>query len=81
MHFVTAELDGGPPVLQAELTVRPDDDVDALTRRVQALEHRIYPMATRWFAEGRLRLEGDRVLLDGQPLDGPVRVSAEALAA
>ena len=81
MHFVTAELDGGPPVLQAELTVRPDDDVASLTARVQALEHRIYPMAARWFAEGRLRLDGDRVLLDGRPLEGPVRVTAETLAA
>ena len=81
VHFVTAELDGGPPVLQAELTVRADDDVASLTARVQALEHRIYPMAARWFAEGRLRLDEDRVLLDERPLEGPVRVTAETLAA
>lgn len=81
VHFVTAELDGGPPVLQAELEVRDDDDEASLNRRVQALEHRIYPMAARWFAEGRLRLEDDRVLLDGRPLEGPVRVAADTLAA
>ena len=81
VHFVTAELDGGPPVLQAELDVRDDDDEASLTRRVQALEHHIYPMAARWFAEGRLRLDGDAVRLDGRPLEGPVRVSAETLAA
>jgi phosphoribosylglycinamide formyltransferase-1 len=81
VHFVTAELDGGPPVLQAEMEVRDDDDVATLTRRVQALEHRIYPIAARWFAEGRLRLEDDRVLLDGRPLEGPVCITSNALAA
>lgn len=81
VHFVTTELDGGPPVLQAELDVLDDDDVASLTRRVQAVEHHIYPIAARWFAEGRLRLDGDRVLLDGHPLEGPVRVRPGTLAA
>ena len=81
VHFVTAELDAGPSVLQAELSVRDDDTADTLNQRVQALEHRIYPMAARWFAEGRLRLEGNAVMLDGRELDAPVRVTAESLVA
>ncbi|MEO0617163.1 MAG: phosphoribosylglycinamide formyltransferase [Pseudomonadota bacterium] len=81
VHFVTAELDDGPSVLQAELGVRGDDTAESLTARVQALEHQIYPMAARWFAEGRLRLDGDVVRLDGVPLCSPVRVTADSLVA
>jgi phosphoribosylglycinamide formyltransferase-1 len=50
--------------------VLPGDDAEALAARVLAQEHRIYPLAIRWFAEGRLRLNGGRVWLDGEPL-GP----------
>lgn len=81
VHFVTADLDDGPSVLQAELAVHDGDTPDSLTTRVQALEHRIYPMAARWFAEGRLRLAGKTVWLDDEPLAGPVRVTAESLVA
>ncbi|MEL6199958.1 MAG: phosphoribosylglycinamide formyltransferase [Pseudomonadota bacterium] len=81
VHFVTAELDDGPSVLQAELDVQDDDTVDSLNTRVQALEHQIYPMAARWFAEGRLQLDGAVVRLDGIALDSPVRVTADSLVA
>ncbi|MEL6870104.1 MAG: phosphoribosylglycinamide formyltransferase [Pseudomonadota bacterium] len=81
VHFVSAELDGGPAVIQAELTVEPDDSSDSLMTRVQALEHTIYPMAVRWLAEGRLKLARDAVYLDGQALDAPVVVSAASLVA
>ncbi|MFC3609009.1 phosphoribosylglycinamide formyltransferase [Stutzerimonas tarimensis] len=68
VHFVTAELDGGPVAVQAAIGVHPGEDIAALTARVHALEHLIYPLAVRWFAEGRLRL-GDRgAMLDGEPL-------------
>lgn len=70
VHFVTAELDGGPPVIQARVPVLPDDDAERLARRVQAQEHRIYPMAVDWFARGRLRMVDGCARLDGQPL-GP----------
>jgi phosphoribosylglycinamide formyltransferase-1 len=72
VHFVTAELDGGPPVIQARVPVQPDDDEAALAARVIALEHRIYPLAVRWFCEGRLRCEGLHARLDGRLLEGPV---------
>jgi phosphoribosylglycinamide formyltransferase-1 len=64
VHFVTARLDHGPIVIQAAVPVLPGDDEDILAARILAQEHRIYPQAIRWFLEGRLRLEGGRVLLD-----------------
>jgi len=66
VHFVTPQLDHGPIVAQAVVPVRPDDDEAALARRVLAAEHRLYPMAARWFIEGRLALDQGRVRqLDG----------------
>lgn len=61
VHFVTPTLDCGPVVIQAVVPVLPDDDEASLAARVLAREHRIYPQAVRWFLEGRLRLEGNRV--------------------
>jgi phosphoribosylglycinamide formyltransferase-1 len=54
VHFVTAQLDHGPIVIQAAVPVMADDTADSLAARVLAQEHRIYPQAVRWFAEGRL---------------------------
>lgn len=74
VHFVTAELDGGPVVIQARVPVHPGDSPEQLAARVLAREHRIYPEAIRWFAEGRLRLgEDGRAMLDGHPLTAPVQ--------
>lgn len=68
VHFVTEELDGGPLVVQAVVPVLNGDTPDSLAQRVQRGEHHIYPLAVRWFAEGRLRLGEQGVELDGQPL-------------
>ncbi|WP_237060029.1 phosphoribosylglycinamide formyltransferase [Microbulbifer sediminum] len=68
VHFVTEELDGGPSILQAVIPVEPGDTAESLARRVQVQEHIIYPLAVRWFAEGRLRMAGDHSELDGEPL-------------
>ncbi len=54
VHFVTAQLDHGPIVIQAAVPVQADDTVLTLAARVLAQEHAIYPQAIRWFAEGRL---------------------------
>lgn len=54
VHFVTPSLDHGPIVVQAAVPVLPDDDEETLAARVLAQEHRIFPMALRWFAEERL---------------------------
>lgn len=72
VHFVTEELDGGPVIAQARLAIRTDDTEDSLNGRIQALEHRLYPTVIGWFAQGRLRMIGDRVEFDGRLLDGPV---------
>lgn len=64
VHFVTPALDHGPIVAQAAVPVIDGDDAATLAARVLAQEHRIYPLAVRWFAEGRLRLTGGRVELD-----------------
>jgi len=68
VHFVTEELDGGPLVVQAVVPVESDDSAQTLAQRVHAQEHRIYPLAVRWFAEGRLILGDQGALLDGQLL-------------
>lgn len=65
VHFVTEELDGGPVAIQAAFTVEADERIDKLTDRVHAAEHIIYPLAVRWFAEGRLRLAEQGAMLDG----------------
>jgi phosphoribosylglycinamide formyltransferase-1 len=72
VHFVTEELDGGPLILQVRVPVEADDTPDSLAARVLTQEHIIYPTAVRWFAQGRLDIDDNRVIKDGTPLDGPV---------
>lgn len=72
VHFVTEELDGGPVIVQARVKLNLDEDAKQLAARVLRREHVIYPLALRWFAEGRLGVKEHQVLLDGQPLAGPV---------
>lgn len=73
VHFVTPELDGGPVIMQAKVPVLPSDTADTLARRVQNQEHIIYPRVVKWFVEGRLKLEGNQVLLDGNVLLRPIQ--------
>ena len=65
VHFVTAELDSGPIVIQAAVPVRPGDSPAALAARVLEQEHVVYPRAVRWFLEDRLILEQGRVRVKG----------------
>ena len=65
VHFVTADLDHGPIVIQAAVPVLADDTPDTLAARVLQQEHRIYPQAIRWFAEGRLLINDGHVNLLG----------------
>ncbi len=75
IHFVTEELDGGPIILQASVPVLPEDDEETLAARVLEKEHIIYPLAVRWFAQGRLFLnENDEVVLDDKILTAPVQL-------
>jgi phosphoribosylglycinamide formyltransferase 1 len=67
VHFVTPELDHGPIVAQAAVPVLPGDDEDRLSARVLQREHQVYPLAVRWFVEGRLKLaDGVVTQLDGE---------------
>ena len=72
VHFVTAELDGGPLILQSRVTVRPGDTEDTLSARVQATEYIIYPRVVGWLADGRLVWRDHQPWLDGKPLAAPV---------
>ncbi len=65
VHFVRPRVDSGPIVVQAAVTVRPDDTPEGLAERVLAAEHRIYPLAVRWIAEGRVAVAGERVTIAG----------------
>jgi phosphoribosylglycinamide formyltransferase-1 len=72
VHFVTAELDGGPIVLQSRVPVQPGDTEATLSARVLATEHVIYPKVIGWVAKGRLQWRNDRPWLDGRPLEQPI---------
>lgn len=74
VHFVTPALDCGPVVIQAVVPVIAGDDEEHLAARVLVEEHRIYPQAVRWFVEGRLRLDGNRVHLADESQPGAALV-------
>lgn len=63
VHFVEETLDKGPVIIQAVVPVHSTDTGKTLMPRIQAMEHRIYPQALQWLAEGRLKIEGHRVTL------------------
>src|SRR5262245_17005415 len=65
VHFVTPQVDHGPIIAQAAVPVLADDNESTLAARVLKQEHRIYPLALRWFVEGRLVLENGRVRVNG----------------
>ena len=62
VHFVRAELDAGPILVQAAVPVRRDDTEESLAARVLACEHKVLPLAVGWIAEGRVKVENERVV-------------------
>jgi phosphoribosylglycinamide formyltransferase-1 len=68
VHFVVPEMDSGPVLAQAAVPVLAGDDEAALAARVLAVEHRIYPLALKLLAEGRVRVLDGRCLIDGAPV-------------
>jgi phosphoribosylglycinamide formyltransferase-1 len=70
---VTAELDGGPVVLQARVPVLAGDTADTLAARVLAQEHQIYSQVIGWIASGRLRWHQDAAWFDGAVLTAPLQ--------
>lgn len=80
VHYVTAELDGGPVIAQARIDVRPSDDEDALAQRLLAYEHRLLPAVVRLIAAGRLAFAApDGVNLDGERLAAPLHLRNDDL--
>jgi phosphoribosylglycinamide formyltransferase-1 len=65
VHFVRPEMDTGPIIVQAAIPIDSADTPDSLAARVLSAEHRIYPMALRWIAEGRVRVENEIAIIDG----------------
>ena len=72
VHFVRPEMDTGPIIAQAAVPVEPNDTPETLAARVLRAEHRIYPMALRWIAQGRVQVQDERVLLDGAVRESPL---------
>jgi len=68
VHFVVPEMDSGPIIIQGAVKVRPGDSEETLAARVLVVEHRIYPKALKLVAEGRVRVESGRCLIDGVPV-------------
>jgi len=68
VHFVNEEVDAGPIILQAAVPVKDGDDAEALSARILEQEHIIYPHAIRLIAEGRIRIEQNRVVLQKSPV-------------
>ncbi len=69
VHFVTAELDHGPIIDQACVRIESDDTEDSLAQKLLVKEHQIYPRAVRLFVEGKLVVEGNRVIVNGSDAD------------
>ena len=68
VHFVSEDLDGGPNIIQAVIPVLDDDSENTLQGRVQTQEHIIYPIAVKWFTEGRLTMLKGDAYFDNQAL-------------
>ena len=86
VHFVRPEVDAGPIIAQAVVPTRPGDDEARLAARILAVEHRLYPLAVRLIAEGRVRVVADTVEIDGWQAPtitvlNPVEPPGERLAA
>ena len=79
VHFVTAELDGGPVVAQAILPIAPGDDEQGLAQRLLPLEHRLLPAVVALIAAGRLAWRDGAAWFDGAPLAAPLRLGPHGL--
>ncbi|TYL48167.1 phosphoribosylglycinamide formyltransferase [Marinomonas sp. IMCC 4694] len=68
VHFVSPELDAGAVIIQAATLIENNDTADSLGNKIHALEHIIYPLAVRWFSEGRVTFHDGKALLDHKEL-------------
>ncbi|WP_222564010.1 phosphoribosylglycinamide formyltransferase [Novilysobacter antarcticus] len=77
VHYVTAELDGGPVIAQACVPVEPDDDAETLAARVLQREHPLLVATLRLFAARRIELKETSILIDKRPLDAPMKLDSD----
>ena len=75
VHFVTEGVDEGPIIVQAAVPILDDDTPETLAARILVQEHKIYPRAVQLFAEGRLRVDGRRVLIEDAKPGGEAIIS------
>lgn len=75
-HFVSAELDGGPVILQSRLEILSHHTADSLADDLLKQEHMIYPLTVKWFCQGRLKLASNQVNFDDQPLESPLQLDS-----
>ena len=66
IHFVVPEVDAGPIILQGQLAIGSGDTPESLQQRIHKIEHKLYPLAVKWFTQGRLSLSNGKILLDGE---------------
>ena len=66
IHFVVPEVDAGPIILQGRLAIKEDDTAASLQQRIHLIEHKLYPLAVKWFSENRLEKRNQQILLDGE---------------
>jgi phosphoribosylglycinamide formyltransferase-1 len=81
VHFVTPQTDAGPIVMQGVVEVRDDDTPDALSARILAIEHQIYPNALRLLAAGKLRLDGAICRLNDEAAAGGTLIAPQPASA
>ena len=66
IHFVVPEVDAGPVILQGRLAINENDTADSLQQRIHKIEHKLYPLAVKWFSQDRLKEQQGQILLDGE---------------
>ena len=77
VHFVTAELDGGPVASRVEMAIEPGDTAESLATRLLPLEHKLLVATVALIADRRLALDGERVVFDGRALAAPLSLQAD----
>jgi len=72
IHLVTAELDGGPVILQGAYSIEPGDSATDLQQKGHRLEHEMYPQVLYWLGKGDLRIDNGQIFFQQRPLDAPL---------
>jgi len=77
VHFVTAELDGGPVISQADLAISAADTANTLAERVLALEHRLLPATVALLSQAKVELNNETIFLNAKALASPLRLGVD----